>query len=1125
LEGDSVYITGFTGSIDFPMVNSFDPIHNGNWDCFVAKLTNGTDLTYSTFLGGTDEDKAFAIAVENGYVYVTGQTYSIDFPAINEYDNSNNGWIDCFVTKLAIDGQSLIYSTYLGGAAYDMGYGIAVRNNAAFIFGQTQSYNFPTVYAFNVTWSGDYDCFLSILSEDSDYDGLSDWHEEMYGTNPLSIDTDLDGATDAYEVEQDTDPTNPFSYPGVFSESEYMLAYSSYLGGSDQDEIYSIQVEDGFIYVAGRTKSSNFPMVNSWNTSIGLQRDVFIAKLAADGQSIIYSTFVGGNGDDIFNAMAVENSYVYACGETSSDNFPTYLAYDDKINGSEDGFLFKLDSDGSQPIYSTYLGGSTGSGSDEIWDVCVENGYVYVTGRTGSLDFPLVNEYWTGDSSTYDSFVTKFAADGQSLMYSTYLGGRGDETGYSICVENQYAYTGGYTTSSDFPTENAYDDTVNGLDIYLTKFSKDGRALVYSTYFGGTNTDFLHAIHVDRGFAYFTGYTYSSDFPLKNEIYDTYVSSHDGFIAMMDIFGTSLEFSTYLPGTGSDIPRSIVTDEGFVYVCGHTTSTDFPIVGRFTTLCSGTSTDAFLTKLSVQDEEVLYSSCFGGSDDDYSWSVDIYNDKVYFAGYTKADYPTVVAYNSTEGSGHDGFISILDCDSDFDYLPDFTEGVVGTCDFKVDTDNDNFLDGYEYVYGSDPLDNTSFPAIPQSWYDEIYEDLDGNATLIQNLITWSNGNWSLLETVKEQLDNNSTVLTQVISWLDGNHSAIQDLFAHLDGNATLLLETISWVDDNATMQDQILIGIQYLYDNFEANATLLLNTIDSLENNATLLEQVVSWLDGNHSAIQTLIIQLEGNATLLLKTVNAVNGNSSLIQNLLTWSAANETLLLTLIDQVNELDSTNATQVLEWLNGNHTQIEQILTYVEGNATLLLQTVNALNGNATQLDLVAALVTANTEWLQELNSTVIGNLTEIREVLDQLGVTVGDTDYDGLDDLDELTYGTDILCIDTDCDNLNDAFEVKIGTDPLDDDSDDDTYLDGIEVIAGTDPMDANDYPGVVTTTTTPTQTTTPTTTTTPPTTTTTSTTPPDGGFTQILIITVIGVGAGIGVVVVILFILRKRRAN
>ncbi|TFH28183.1 MAG: BspA family leucine-rich repeat surface protein [Promethearchaeota archaeon] len=169
-------------------------------------------------------------------------------------------------------------------------------------------------------------------------------------------------------------------------------------------------------------------------------------------------------------------------------------------------------------------------------------------------------------------------------------------------------------------------------------------------------------------------------------------------------------------------------------------------------------------------------------------------------------------------------------------------------------------------------------------------------------------------------------------------------------------------------------------------------------------------------------------------------------------------------DWVTEMDTLlgedeSLSEIREWLEANVTIFENLYTLVDGNATLLLQVIDQLDGNITLLELTSALATQNTDSLSALQGNFSGNVTEIREILLELGYSIGDTDYDGLDDLDELTYGTSLVCSDTDCDNLNDAFEVKMGTDPLDDDSDDDSWYDGVEVAAGTSPLDPLDYPG------------------------------------------------------------------
>ena len=664
-----------------------------------------------------------------------------------------------------------------------------------------------------------------------------------------------------------------------------ILTYSTFLGGSTRG--HAIAVENGCVYVTGYTYATNFPTVNPFDSTFNGNAECFVTKLATDGRSLVYSTFLGGESDDVGYGIAVENGCIYVTGETYSSGFPTVNAFDSTHSVDSDCFVTKFAADGQSLVYSTFLGSaSIGRG------IAADNGSAYVTGSTVSSDFPTVNAYNSTYSGGWDCFVTKFAVDGQSLAYSTFLGGSGEEVGMGVAVENGSAYVTGYTYSPDFPTANAYDSNLDGATgCFVTRLAPNGQFLVYSTFLGGISYDLGYAIAVEDGFAYVTGNTQSFDFPTANAFDPIFNGAQDCFVTKLAVDGQSLAYSTFLGDTASERGQGIAVESGFAYITGLTDSSAFPTVNAFDSAYNG-GYDCFVTMLAVDCRSPVYSTFLGSASNDIGYGIAVENGSAYVTGYTlSAAFPTINAYDRTLNGGEDCFIAMIsdDIDSDMDGLTDREEDYYGTDRFCIDSDNDNFLDGYEAIYGSDPMDPMSYPGMPQAWYDAIYDDLDGNATLIQ----------------------------QVISWLDGNHTAIETLFFYLDGNATLLI----------------------------------------------------------------------------------------------------------------------------------------------------QTVNVVNANSSQLDLLAALVTQDIDALSSLNATHIGDIGQIRAVLDMLGVTVGDTDYDGLDDLDEIALGTDIRCIDTDCDNLNDAYEVKIGTDPTDDDSDNDTYYDGAEVLAGTDPLDALDYPGNTSTTT------------------------------------------------------------
>jgi hypothetical protein len=450
-------------------------------------------LVYSTYLGGENSDYGHGIAVDgSGNAYVTGSTGSSNFPTLDPYQtHQGNG--DAFVTKFSSSGNSLIYSTYLGGVDGDLGDDIAVDGSGnVYLTGLTCSANFPTLNPFQ-TDQGNQDAFVAKI--------------------------------------------------GAAGNS---LIYSTYLGGADWDEGIALKIDgSGNVYVTGITWSSDFPTVNPIQTDQGGQ-DLFVTKISATGNSLIYSTYLGGGGSDgssmgaiQFNILAVDDSgSAYVTGQTSSSDFPTQNPFQ-TYQGSKDAFVTKLSSSGSSLMYSTYLGGAA---FDEGQGITVDSrGSVYVSGRTGSSDFPTLNPYQATFQGVYsDAFATKLSSSGDNLVYSTYLGGGDSEQGFGIAVDGcGNAYVTGTTRSTNFPVQNAYDTTLNGYsDAFLTKLSNSGNSLIYSTYLGGSGDifDMGFAIAVDgAGNAYVTGITDASDFPTLNP-YQTYRGSDDAFLTKVGAF-------------------------------------------------------------------------------------------------------------------------------------------------------------------------------------------------------------------------------------------------------------------------------------------------------------------------------------------------------------------------------------------------------------------------------------------------------------------------------------------------------------------------------------------------------------------------------------------------------------
>jgi len=417
-DGNAV-VTGQTYSDDFPAVAGAYS-YNGGWDVFVLKLAaDGGSLLYSTFVGGSSDDQGAALALDSeGNAVVAGSTVSRNFPTSGAYDSSHNGGLDVFVLKLAADGGALLYSTFVGGNRSDWGYALTldVAGNAV-VTGRTQSPGFPTSDgAYDTSHNGNYDVFVLKLKLD--------------GSSPQ---------------------------------------YSTFVGGKSNDEGSALALDDeGNVVVAGSTRSDNFPNIaGAYDYNDGL--DVFVLKLAADGGSLLYSTFVGGGNDDEGSALALDNEgNAVVAGRTQSTGFPTTSgAYDTSHNGNYDVFVLKLKLDGSSPQYSTFAGGSSGDvGAALALDSA---GNAVVTGETWySDDFPTTDETYDREHhGKYDVFVLKLAADGGALLYGTFVGGSENDRGLALDLDvaGNAVVTGETWYSDDilFPTTaGAYDTSHNG---------------------------------------------------------------------------------------------------------------------------------------------------------------------------------------------------------------------------------------------------------------------------------------------------------------------------------------------------------------------------------------------------------------------------------------------------------------------------------------------------------------------------------------------------------------------------------------------------------------------------------------------------------------------------------------
>jgi len=420
------------------------------------------------------------------------------------------------------------------------------------------------------------------------------------------------------------------------------LTYSTFLGGSDDDSATGVTVDStGKVYIAGSTKSLDFPTQPAQPKPGGSGNyDMFVTKIdtsQSGAASLVYSTYLGGSKDDKALGIAVDglgNSTV--AGVTNSPDFPTLNAFKSGFSGPSDTSditVTKLNPTGSGMIFSTYFGGSSTEGTGAGGGVAVDNaGSVYITSDTESNDlFTSVGAFQSSLKGSSDAFVTKFSATG-AVLYSTYLGGSGAESGTGIAVDTSGIYVAGITSSSDFITKNAFQASFAGgaSDAFVVELNPQGQGqadLLYSTYLGGSDQDQARAIAVDSfGNVCVTGDTVSgpsNPFPTTTGAYQPALAGgQDAFVAQLNPTATgaaSLLYSTYFGGTSNDSGRGITVNSlGKIYVTGVTSSADFPSVGAIQGSLGGAQ-DAFVAKFdpSVSGKaSLVYSTFLGGAAND-----------------------------------------------------------------------------------------------------------------------------------------------------------------------------------------------------------------------------------------------------------------------------------------------------------------------------------------------------------------------------------------------------------------------------------------------------------------------------------------------------------------------------
>ena len=453
----------------------------------------------------------------------------------------------------------LATSTFLGGDGSSRAHAIDVdRAGSIYVTGQTTSVQFPTT--------------------------------------PGTFDTTNNGFNDGFISKLNNSGTD--------------LIYSTYFGGNVTDLGYEIKVDaSGNAFVAGRADSSNFPTTAGvFQTTKSVSADAFVLKLNDTGSSLIYSTYVGGQGFDEARALDIDSSgNAYLQGQTNNNTFPTTGGvFDTSHNGGTDVFVTKVNADATALVYSTFIGGD---GTDTARGIAVdESGNAYITGSASdsTTDFPTTpSAFQSIHQGNTDVYITKLNPTASALVYSTFLGGTNSDSGGGIDINSAgNAFVAGSTFSTNFPTTTGtIDETANGAsDVFVTKFNSTGSSLSYSTYIGGSSTDEGNGIAVDNfGNAFVTGRTFdgTTDYPTTTGAFDTtHNTSTDVFVSKVNVLGNTLLNSTFIGGDSLDDAYAIAVDQnGNSYVTGDTRSSNYPTTADVYQADLNGVTNLFISKL------------------------------------------------------------------------------------------------------------------------------------------------------------------------------------------------------------------------------------------------------------------------------------------------------------------------------------------------------------------------------------------------------------------------------------------------------------------------------------------------------------------------------------------------
>ncbi len=609
---------------------------------FLIKLNEaGSEILYATFVGGNRSDSVRALFADPaGRIHLAGTTTSRDLPVTPEASQPEPGGdSDAFLLSLDETGTQVLHCTYLGGAGADTALAIAVGpDGTLYVSGETTSEDLPVSEGVPQTsyGGGPADVFYAAYQAEtfnrmvlaylggSGEEGLAGMALDPVGDPWLAGSTrsgDFPVTEGAYQKALAKGGSDGWlAKLGSLGTTHLAATYFGGAGASPNEQAFDLALDaGGNVYLAGWSFSANFPVEGASDASTHGDGDAFVASLDSSGRTLRFVTFLGGAANDQANRIQLDaEGSVYVVGSTRSQDFPaTEDAVQGRLRGGNDAFLAKLKPDGSELLYSTYLGGS---GDDLGAGLALgPRGEIYVAGSSSSANFPVTADAVNSGSGN-SVFLARFDPDTLGLVWAARLGGSRPDYGLTAAVDTAgNPCVAGRTESADFPVSSGAFQTTHGgdRDAFVVKFSPAGNEVLYATLLGGSGYEEIRRlVAAGDGEMYAAGYTNSRNFPVTPGAYQTaYVSGDEGFLVKLDRAGAVLRLSTLVSGSSRQRVNALAADgQGNLFLAGQTDSTTWPITRdtAVQTLLRGAD-DGFVLQLDPEGKQARFATFLGGS--------------------------------------------------------------------------------------------------------------------------------------------------------------------------------------------------------------------------------------------------------------------------------------------------------------------------------------------------------------------------------------------------------------------------------------------------------------------------------------------------------------------------------